>query len=286
MPVRHVVVPLPVIDWTTVLKADNPTREATRGRLRELRKKRQVTGGVTVLRRGRRGLEGRATYHSVLSALAAKSRQEGHDEDAARLEKGASALEEQFAARLEQFLSQHNLTQLPEADFFYELTTATAQRIAEWSHLPQALLAAARVEAIEGAVAHLEGSSPQGGAVAVDLPRALLDRQSLTTGDVVWVFSRVVGDAALVDLLPAIRVQIFLEFPLHGSSGLNALFDVAPVMDGLNDEPDGLTDAERAEYAAHFSATVGADLTAEEAADLRGDAAAGRVTRRRLRPAG
>jgi hypothetical protein len=170
---------------------------------------------------------------------------------------------------------------LPEADFFYELTGATALRIAEWKHLPQALLAAARVEEIEDDVAHLEGSSPHGSTVVVDLPRALLDRSSLTTGDVVWIFSWLVGNAALLDLLPALRVEVRRLDSLAG--WLNAFVDVARSEDIGS---DGLTDEERAEYAAQFSATIGADLTTEEIADLRAALAAGRVPRRRLRPAG
>lgn len=278
--------PLPVIDWKTVVKADNPTREATRGRLRELRKKHQVTDGVTVWHRGRRGLQGRSTYYSVLSALAARSRQEGHNEEATGLERAAAQLEDQFSARLELFLSHHSLLQLPQAEFFDELTAATAQRLAEWSRLLQALLAAARVDEIEGDVAHLEGSSPRGGSVAVDLPRALLERQSLKTGDLVWVFSRIVGDAALVELLPAIRIQVQSDTPGRAPSGLGVLIDVEAPEGRLGEEPDGLTDEERAEYAEHFNATIGADLTTEELVDLRADVAAGRVARRRLRPAG
>jgi hypothetical protein len=168
-PLRHVVLPLPVIDWTAVLKANNPMRAPTRGRLRELRKKDQMSAGVTVWHRGRHGLHGRSTYYSVLSAIAARSRQEGEDEEAEVLEQAASALESQFSARLELFLSHRDLAQLPQAEFFGELTAATAERLASWSRLPQALLAAARVHEVEGNIAHLEGSSPRGGRVPTSL---------------------------------------------------------------------------------------------------------------------
>lgn len=279
------VLPWPVIDWTTVVKAANPMREPTRGLLRELRKKNQVSAGVTVCRRGTHGLQGRATYYSVLSALAVRSRQEGHDEEAEELGRAASQLESEFAGRLELFLSRHSLDQLPQAEFFNELTGATAERLAVWNGVFQALLAAARVQEVEGDVAHLEGSSPRGGAVTVDLPRILLERQSLKSGDLVWVFSRVVGDIALVELLPAIRVQA-------GSGGfgktramMQALVDVVPEVVSGN-ESDGLTADERDEYAARFKAGVGADLTATELSSLRADGAAGRVPRRRLCPAG
>jgi antitoxin component of MazEF toxin-antitoxin module len=176
---------------------------------------------------------------------------------------------------------------LPQAEFFNELTTATAERLASWSGLVQALLAAARVHEIEGDVAHLEGSSPRGGSVAVDLPRALLERRRLKIGDLVWVFSRVVGDAALVELLPAIRIEMRSRTSGQDLLELRLLVDVADAPDGpAAEESDGLTPEERDEYAEQFRATVGSDLTAAELSDLQSVAAAGRLSRRRLHPAG
>jgi hypothetical protein len=282
-PSGETVMPLPIVEWTTVVKADDPIREPTRGRLRELRKKQHVSEGVTVYRRGKRGLEGRSTYYSVLAAFAARSRREGHDDEALEFERGASLLEAEFAARLETYLSRHSLSQLPQADFFPELTTATARELARWDRLINAVLAVARVDEIAGDIAHLEGTSPRGTPVAVDLPRALLERQSLTTGDRVWVFSRVVGDAAVVEVLPAIRVQV----RLHPHDVVHSWLPV--FVDTARHEPapaDGLTDAERAEFAEEFAATVDADLSAEDLTGLRADLDAGRIAVRRLRPAG
>jgi hypothetical protein len=281
-PLRRVVLPLPVVDWTAVLKADNPMREPTRGRLRELRKKNQVSAGVTVWRRDRRGLQGRSTYYSVLSALAVRIRQAGNGGEAKALEGAASQLESQFAERLEQFLSQHSLAQLPQAEFFDELTAATGERLARWDGLVQALLASARIQEVDGDIAHLEGSSPRGGPVTVDLPRVLLERQRLGPGDLVWVFSRVVGDAAIVELLPALQVEMRADNVL-----LKSRVDAAAVFLGPRaDESDGLTDEERDEHAERFRAAVGGSLTSEELSDLGADAAAGRLPRRRLHPAG
>jgi hypothetical protein len=281
------VLPLPVIDWTAVLKADNPMRKPTRGRLRELRKKDQVSAGVTIWNRDRRGLQGRSTYYSVLSAFAARSRREGRDREAEELELDASVLEDQFSERLELFLSHHSLGQLPQAEFFDELTVATARKLAGWTGLVQSLLAAARVREVGGDIAHLEGSSPRGESVAVDLPRTLLDRQSLSPGDLVWVFSRVVGDAAVVELLPAVRVEISPDGSVQELAGLRTLVDVTDALERrLAEESDGLTAEARDDYAARFKAGVGGDLTAAELADLRADALAGRLPVRRLRPAG
>lgn len=188
---------------------------------------------------------------------------------------------------IELFLTHHSLAQLPQAEFFGELTAATAEGLATWSGLMQTLLAAARVHEVEGDVAHLEGTSPRGGSVAVDLPRALLERQRLKTGDLVWVFSRMVGDAAVVELLPAVRIEI-----RSGTSGrdlaveLRSLVDVAYAREGASEESDGLTAEERDDYAEHFKTTVGSNLTAAELSDLQADAASGRLPRRRLHPAG
>jgi hypothetical protein len=285
-PIRHVVLPLPIVDWKAVVLAYNPTREPTRGRLRELRKKYLLAAGFTVFRRGEHGLEGRSTYYSVLSALAGRIRQEGRDEEGNELEQAATRLVEQFSVPLEEFLSHHSLKQLPQADFFYDLTAATAQRLAEHSRPPRSLLAAARVDEVVDDVAHLEGTSPRGGPVTVDLPRALLDRQSVMPGDLVWVFSRVVGDAALVELLPAVRAPMRVDVLWHAGAWPEILIDEWTRDHHIGIGSDGLTDEERAQHAAQFNATVGANLTAEELARMREKIAEGRIARRRLHPAG
>jgi hypothetical protein len=285
-PTEHVVLPVPVVDWTTVVKAGNPGKEPTRGRLRELRRKRHLTDGITVTRRGDRSLQGRANYYSVLSALAARSRQEGNDEDAAELERSASELETRFRERLQQFLCAHDLEDLPEADFCEELAAATAKRLAGWRRLHQALLAAAVVVGTDGNIAHLHGTSPRGEPVEVDLPQLLLERQSLTVGDTVWVLSRVVGDAVLVELLPAIRVQLPNWKRERIRTELAGLVDITWPQESRVAGDDGLAEDDRAARAEHYRSTVAADLTMEQMAQLKAAAAAGQIPRRRLRPAG
>lgn len=285
--IRRFVLPWPLIDWTALLKADNPTRRPSTGRLRQLREKNQVSAGVTVYRRGQRGLQGRATYYSVLSAIAARVRRDGQVGDAERLEQAASELERRFAGRLESFLSRHDLDQLPQADFFGQLTAETAERLSDWGGLPQALLAAAKVEDVQDGVAHLEGSSPRGGPAAVDLPWKLLERQRIRPGDVVWVFSRVIEDAALVELLPAVRIEINPHDAGLELAEAHARVFAPSWLEGPSaDTNDGLTAGERSESAARFRATVGGDLTSAEVGDLKAAAAMGRLPRRRLRPAG
>jgi hypothetical protein len=284
--VTDVVMPRPVVPWTTVVQADDPTRAATLGRLRELRKKHRVTAGVTVPRRGERRLEGRATYYSVLSVLAARCRQEGHEEAAAEMVQAAEKVEGDFSGRLKTFLRDHTLADLPAAEFFDDLATATAECVAAWSRRAPDLLAVARVNDMADVLARLEGTSPSGEPVAVDLPRALLDRQSLTTGDLVWVFSRSVGDAAMVELLPAMCVAVEAKSAGDTFHAL-AKFVKPPLVSPLSGAgSDGMTDEERKAFADRFNATVGANLSGEDVARLQGYVVAGRLPRRRLRPAG
>ena len=281
-----VVMPCPVVSWKTVVQADDPTRAATPGRLRELRRKQRVTAGVRVALRGERRLEGRATFYSVLSVLAVRYRQEGHEEAAAEMVRAAAKVEDDFSERLKVFLGDHSLADLPTAEFFNALATSTAECVSAWSEEAPYLLAVARVNEMADALVRLEGTSPGGEPVAVDLPRALVDGQSLTTGDLVWVFSRSVGTAAMVELLPAMRVAIQVTNAEHAFRAL-LKFAVPPLVSPLQvSQTDGMTDDERAVFADRFNATVGANLSSADMSRLAGYVDAGRVPRRRLRPAG
>lgn len=101
------------------------------------------------------------------------------------------------------------------------------------------------------------------------------------------MFSRVAGDAALVELLPAIRIETRPSDSGQGPIELRSLVDMADAPEGRPaEESDGLTAEERDDYAERFKAAVGAPLTAAELPALRADAAAGRLSRRRLHPAG
>lgn len=252
-----------------------------------MRKKHRVTAGVSVARRGERRLEGRATYYSVLSVLAARCRQEGHEEAAAKMVQAAAKVEDDFSGRLKTFLRDHSLADLPTAEFFDDLAVATAECVAAWGRRAPYLLAVARVNEVADAFARLEGTSPNGEPVAVDLPRALLDGQSLTTGDLVWVFSRSVGAAAIVELLPAMRVAIRTASAGVEFRALTRLVEpsllVSPLLDARS---DGMTDDERRASVGQFHATVGANLSTDDVERLQGYVAAERVPRRRLRPAG
>src|SRR5580698_9277248 len=135
------VLPMPVVDWTEVVLAEDPTRHATRERLRQLQKKHLVGSGVKVTKRDKKGLAGSATYFSVLTALAAKSRHEGRHEDAELLLSAANELEFRFGDKLREFLATCPLGMLNNADFFEDLATATASRVSWWTKRSHALLA-------------------------------------------------------------------------------------------------------------------------------------------------
>lgn len=272
------VLPMPVVDWTDVLLAEDPTRKATRERLRQLRRRNLVSRGVNVTKRDAGGLTGSGTCFSVLAALAAKSRHEGHDDDAGQLLSAASELEERFADQLREFLAKHSLDSLSQADFFDDLVGETAGMASWWAERSSALVAVAQVDDNSSALAHLAGRSATGEAADVDVPRKLLDRRSLVAGDYVWVFSRLAEGAAVVDVLRAVLV------PCRG----RAAADLAPALRRQRPEvgDDGLTADERAVYAQHWRDGVGADLTSEELASVREDARLGKLPMRRLRPAG
>lgn len=274
-----VVVPLPVVNWPAVVSADDPTRPATIGRLHELRAKHHVSAGVPVpLRRTDHArLAGSATYFSVLSVLAVKSRHQDWPEAEAALVEAAAELEERFASQLTEFLGDRPLAALPEAGFFDELAVATAEHVSAWTEGTRTLLAAAEVAEIIGDRVALYGSSPRGD-VAVDLPRAMADSQSLDEGDLVWLFSAVAENAAVIDLLPALSVRL-------PQAGLK-LRELSAFVAARTGEPgsDGLTDAERQLYADQFYAGAGSKLTSAQYEQVQADAR--QLVTRKLRPAG
>jgi hypothetical protein len=100
------------------------------------------------------------------------------------------------------------------------------------------------------------------------------------------VFNRLVGDAALVELLPAIRVLVEGK-GVRDVPRAPATTRAARARDALSGVgSDGLTDEERKALADRFNALAGAPLGAEDLTRLREYAAAGRFPRRPLRPAG
>lgn len=278
------IVPWPLVDWLAVVRAADPVREPTRGRLRELRKQGRLADGITVTRRGNRGLEGRANYYSVLSALAERCRRDGDEADATALARSASELEARFRDRLQAFLATRTLAELGDASFSEELAIATAEGLTGWRHMGQVLLASAVVASMDGDIVHLRGASPKGLPVDVDLPRGLVERHSLTTGDLAWVFSRVVGDAALVEIIPALRVPVRNRKAVRTSATPRVRFDIVWYAEPLTAGDDGLTDDERAAYAERYRDTAAASLTDQQIAEIK--AAAREIPRRRLRPAG
>lgn len=69
-----------------------------------------------------------------------------------------------ICASCQEPIGDHILADLPTADFFHELTAATAQRVAGWSEHAKVLLAIARVDQMAEDLAHLEGTSLESSA--------------------------------------------------------------------------------------------------------------------------
>lgn len=250
----------------------NPGRAVTRGLLRSLRGQGRISSGVTVTRRGAQGLEGRATYNSALWAWSERCRLAGSDDDAQYLRKAATELEGRFADSISSFLLTHSLRELPEADFFPRLMDLTANAFVHCQSVHKLVLAAGTVQSVENGLGQVVGHTPTGAPATVDLPQWLLFTHRAVEGDPVWVLSRKVGDAALVEVEPALVVGLDLEF-------------AAPL--SWTREPELLTGDEGDEEAARrYERTAAALPPSHYWDDLFADARAGKLPTRHLRPVG
>src|SRR6266536_1817950 len=110
--------PSPLVDWTELVAADTPTEAPTSYRLKALRKRNEATAGVRVTLRGGQRAQGTASYHSVLSVWSTRLRHLGHVPEADRLRDAGSRIEKTYDRYLRAYLSQHDLEDLPRADFF------------------------------------------------------------------------------------------------------------------------------------------------------------------------
>lgn len=265
--------PCPIVGWESVLTAMTPGQAPTRGRARLLKQKHLLTQGVRVPRRGAQHLEGARTYHSVLTSWAARCRQEGLREDAEALESAAERVEARFAQHLRNFLVHHDLSDLPKADFFSELVGETSRALTEVTSWRTMLVAVATVSNVGEALSRLDGVTPDGDSRTVDLPTRLLDEQHIGPGSHVFVFSRMLGTAALVEIEAAVSVDAPRESAL-------------PRVSDESVDDDGYTSAEGAEMAARYAREAGARPSADEVAAVLRDVERGAAPRRRLRPAG
>lgn len=198
--------PLPVVEWTTVVRSAEPLKKASRSRYRTLLKHGIASEGVTAALRGSTRLAGRRTFHSVLAALAVRAQQAGDAPGAAYLSKAATQLERRYAAELSEFLLRDTPENLPTADFYWPLMRDTDTALEGWESQTALVFATGRLAKTDGDSAHIEAITSTGEEVELLLPRLLTDEQGINNGDSVWVFRRLVGHAAVVDVLPAVAV--------------------------------------------------------------------------------
>lgn len=259
-------IPMPLVTWEAVVSTSDPTRRPTRAQIRTLRKNGLVSGGVRVQRRREGRAAGSHTYYSTLYALAIKAAQAGDARGAQVLRERGERIEERFAAHIRKYLADHALRTLDEAPFFEALASETEDALDEWSrdYRPDFIFATGHVEliidefAIIGAKRWGDDADP---GVEIDLPRSLLDATDLGVGDYVWVFRRMLGTAAVLELLPAV-----------------------PTGPDDSEQADPAED-ERARGARYLESGAGARPTAAEIRFLR-DREPGSVPRRLVRPVG
>lgn len=199
--------PQPVVEWMTVLQSFEPLKEASRARYRTLLKHGVTSKGLTVAVRRKGHLAGKRTFHSVLAALAVRAEQTGDIAGAAYLGKEASLLEARYASVLTAFLARHTTDELPVADFYAPLVKATSEALRHWGRLADLVFAAGVLAETDQDSAHIEAVTRDGTAIDLLLPRLLIEEQGITAGDPVLVFRRLVGHAAVVDVLRGLTVE-------------------------------------------------------------------------------
>ncbi len=264
-----------------MLRALDPGRDATRGWARSLRNRGQLSPGVTVTRRSARGLKGSSTFNSSLWVWAERCELAGFAEDAAALRDSARDLEVRFAAPLCGFLAVHDLSELPSAPFFDDLATLTADALGSRSGFMHTIvLVAGHVERIDADFGLVTGYSPDGHRAVVDLPARMLLMRGAHTGSHVWVVSRMLGDAALV--------EVDLATPVLLSRAIAERFEWARVSAAQKSSSlDELLAAESDEAAAaRYEVTAALMPRADYWDDLFEDARSGWLPVRHLHPVG
>jgi hypothetical protein len=253
--------PSPLVNWTALIAADTPTEEPTPYRLKALRARNEATAGVRVTLRGGQRAQGTAAFHSVLSVWSTRLRQLGHAEQADRLRAAGSSIENTYRRYLRAYLSHHVLEELPNADFFPRLVKDTAAQLVDISLLShEGVLFVGQVKGRHGNTWRIEGRDDTGALCEANVLDRVLARQNLTHGAIVIVIERMVGNAAVTEVEPAVRVPSDTE-----------------VIEG---PPFG--DDEYAELAARYRDTGGRAPNADERAELQAAHSIGSLPGRKM----
>jgi hypothetical protein len=177
-------------------------------------------------------------------------------------------------------LSHNALEELPHANFFSGLSSVTADELCKVSGLTDLVLAAGKVTEVSTSTVRVTGRNPSNEDAIVDLPASLFSRHGLNGGQGVWVLSRKMGDAALVEVLPAVRTTLTLPRAarnrwVHGKDWLEAV----PASGYLTAVSDQMA-------AKNYAETAGAMPGDDYLAELLDDIKAGKAPIRQLRPVG
>ncbi|MFC5266222.1 hypothetical protein ACFPJ1_29250 [Kribbella qitaiheensis] len=199
-------IPAPVVPWTTVVATSDPTREPTRAKKRTLKEKGLLSEGLHVQSRQGGRAAGSQTYHSALFALAIQAKQAGDEAGAKTLSRRGSAIEKRFDLRIRKFLTNHSLEELDEAPFYAALVAITEEAIEAWDRFPDVVFAIGRVHEVFQTSVVIEAKHLDA-HFDVDLPRELLEQSGISQGDYVWLFRRIMGSAAVLNVLPAVSAS-------------------------------------------------------------------------------
>ncbi len=240
-----------------------------------------MSEGIRVRRRGTHGIQGSQTYYSSLWCWSERCRAEGLLRESTDLKDEAQRLESAFGDRLQAFLSDHPLADLPSAAFFEELSVGTTNALLGLAAVEGFVVAAGRVGSVTDNRARIVGKNPANEAAIVDLPVRVFLSYGLSEGADVWVLSRALGSSALVEVVPAFRTYVRLAKAwrnhwAHSTSWLQADLGALPLPSG----PSG-SSQDRA-----YEESSGARPSDEYIEGLFADTRAGKLTIHELRPAG
>jgi hypothetical protein len=232
--------------------------------MRTLKKQHLISHGVQVAKRGQHGLEGAASYHSVLSAWAARLQQAGKEREAENLGAVAAQIEEGYEPYLRAFLSHHPLAELDRADFFPRLVHDTAAAFANIEVRTGLQWIFARATEQRGATWHLEGHTPAGEQRSADVLAQMMQQRNIGRGSWVILINRMLGGTALTEVERAVP---------------------APSENEIAEGPP-YRDEEYVELAARYRRTSGALPTPEQSEQLQRAHEEGQLPRRSLHPSG
>jgi hypothetical protein len=189
-------------------------------------------------------------------------------------------VESRYSEDLKGYLSNRGLDELPGADFFGGLSSMTALELCKVPSLTNLVLAAGTVTDVGPSTVQVDGRSPLNEATRVDLPAELFPTGGVP-GEPVWVLSRLVGSAALVEVLPA-RTTTFTvtrtdreQWLRWGGEWLESMPLTGDVT-GMSDEA----------VAGLYESTGAARLSGDHIRRLHEAADAGMIPVRQLRPVG